>query len=380
MTALPVRRCLVVSTAYVDAGPRGKLRALAALGIEVTAAVPQRWPDPVYGRLREASWVRQGGVELFPLRVEGTDPAEARFRRRELVTLIRDKRPDLVQIEETPGGTLATQVARAARSARIPVVFWSAANVRWPGGWSAARRRRSTLRFAHGALAGSGAARRMLLRVRSDLPVEVVPQHGVPVPPQPLHEPHEGMRIVCVGRLEQRRGLDTLLDALSARRMHEWTLTVVGDGPDRERLEALATQLRLAARIRWAGALPAEHVLTLWPRVDVLVHPPRALIDWEEPYGDVVAEAMGHEVAVVGTQSGAVPETIGDAGLVVAPDDATALAEALARLADPAEQRAFAAAARARALALFTDDAVAERTVNFWQRVLQPTDSPRPGR
>ena len=89
---------------------------------------------------------------------------------------------------------------------------------------------------------------------------------------------------------------------------------------------------------------------------------------------------MGHEVALVGTQSGAVPETIGDAGLVVAPDDATALAEALARLADPGEQRAFAAAARARALALFTDDAVAERTVHFWQRVLQPTDSPRPGR
>ena len=370
MTAHGVRRCLVVSTAYVDAAPRGKLRALAALGVEVTAAVPQRWPDPVYGRLRQASWERQGEVEVFPLPIDGLEADTARFRRRELATLIRDKRPDLVQIEETPGGTLATQVARAAARARIPVIACSSVNVRWPGGWLTARRRRATLRVARGALAASGAALRMLTRARSDLPVEVVPPHGVPVPPTPVHQPHAGVHLACVGRLERRRGLDTLLDALSARRMHEWTLTVVGDGPDRERLEALATRLRLAARIRWTGSLPAEHVLALWPTMDVLVHPVHALPDWEEPYGDVLAEAMGHEVAVVGTAAGVVPETIGGAGLVVAPEDATALAEALGRLADPDEQRAFAAAARARALALFTDDAIAERTMAFWRRVL----------
>jgi glycosyltransferase involved in cell wall biosynthesis len=79
---------------------------------------------------------------------------------------------------------------------------------------------------------------------------------------------------------------------------------------------------------------------------------------------------MGHEVAVVGTAAGVVPETIGEAGIVVAPDDATALAEALARVSDPVEQRALAAAARARALTLFTDDAIAERTITFWRRVL----------
>jgi glycosyltransferase involved in cell wall biosynthesis len=370
MTALPVRRCLLVSTAYADAAPRGKLRALAALGVEVTVAIPQHWPDPVYGRMRQATWERHGAVELFPVPVDGFDADTARFRRRELVTLIRDKRPDLVQIEETPGGTLATQVARAARRARIPVVACSAVNVRWPGGWITGRRRRSTLRAARGGLAGSVAAGRLLIRVRGDLPVEVVPAHGVPVPSAPVHQPHRGVHLGFVGRLERRRGLDTLLDALSARRMHDWTLTVVGDGPDRERLEALAARLRLAARIRWAGALPAEHVLALWPHMDVLVHPAHRLPDWEEPYGDLIAEAMGHEVAVVGTAAGVVPETIGEAGIVVAPDDATALAEALARVSDPVEQRALAAAARARALTLFTDDAIAERTITFWRRVL----------
>ncbi len=370
MTAHSVRRCLIVSTAYADAAPRGKLRALAAHGVEITVAVPHRWAEPVSGRVRETSWERQHGVEVFPLPVSGTEAATARFGRRELASLVRDKRPDLVQIEEAPGSRLASQAAGAAHRSGIPTILHSDVNIRWPGGWFAGRRRRRDLHRARGALAGSSAAAALLQILHPDLPVEIVPPHGVPVPPVPAHQPHAGVRLACVGRLESRRGLDTLLHALAARRAEGWTLTVVGDGPARERFEALASTLRLAARVRWAGALPADQVLALWPEVDVLVHPARRLADWEEPYGDVVAEAMGHAVAVIGTAAGVVPEIVGDAGVLVPPDDPTALAAALARLSDPAEHRAYALAARARALALFTDEAIAERTLTLWQRVL----------
>lgn len=370
MTAPSVRRCLIVSTAYADAAPRGKLRALAGLGLEVTAVVPERWPEPVYGRLRPATWERQHGVEIFPLPVSGSDAAVARFPGRQLATVLRDKRPDVVQIEEAPGGALATQAADAARRARLPFVCCSDVNVRWGGGWLAARRRRRTLRAARGALAGGSAAADLLFAVRPDLPVEVVPAHGVPVPPTPAHVPHAGQRLVYVGRLERRRGLDTLLHALGRRRTHGWTLTVVGDGPHRVELEALASELRLAARVQWTGALPADQVLALWSEVDVLVHPGHRQADWEEPHGEVVAEAMGHEVAVIGTLAGVVPEVIGEAGLLVPPDDPVSLAEALGVLADPVQQQVYAAAARARALAEFTDEAVAERTLTFWRGAL----------
>src|SRR5438034_3298739 len=94
---------------------------------------------------------------------------------------------------------------------------------------------------------------------------------------------------------------------------HRWHLTVVGDGPDRERLERLASDLRLAARVRWSGALPPEEVPKLWPELDVLVLPARGLPTWAEPAAHVVAEAMAHEVTVVGTSGGATPEVIGDA-------------------------------------------------------------------
>src|SRR6266571_1653159 len=163
------------------------------------------------------------------------------------------------------------------------------------------------------------------------LAVAVIPQLGVHVPTTPEHGYHDGLAIGFVGRLVPEKGLDTLLQALGEMRALRWRLIVVGDGPDRERLERLATELRLAARVRWLGALPAEEVPKVWPDLDVLVLPSRALPTWAEPAAPVVAEAMGRAVAVVGTSAGATPELIGD-------------------------------------------DAVSERTVAFWKELLAWND------
>src|SRR5882672_11114690 len=97
----PVRRVLVVSHVYLDPTRRGKLRAFAARDLEVTLGVPQRWTENALGRSLETTWERQGGIEIFPIpaRQHG-DPASLRFGGRELRSLLRDKRPDLVQIEE----------------------------------------------------------------------------------------------------------------------------------------------------------------------------------------------------------------------------------------------------------------------------------------
>src|SRR2546430_16666982 len=84
-------------------------------------------------------------------------------------------------------------------------------------------------------------------------------------------------------------------------------LWVVGDGPDRERLERIASELRLAARVRWTGALPPEEMTRLWAELDVLVQPSRELPGWAEQSAHAVAEAMAHEVAGVWTGARAAP-------------------------------------------------------------------------
>src|SRR5438132_382987 len=254
-----MHRVLIISHTYIPPSNRGKLRALAARGLEVTVGVPQRWRDLVLGRTLEIAWERQNGVEVFPLPARHSgDAATLTFRGRALHALLRDKRPDLVQVEEEPTAPAARQVVRAARQLSLPAVLFTHQNVALPLPWLAGWRRNRTLRRLRGAIAGSEGAAALV------------------------------------------RGLPT----------------------------------------------------------------------WAEPAADVVAEAMAHEVTVVGTSGGATPEVIGDAGVVVPGDDPLALSAALRRLAAADQRRPLAQAGRARAMRLFSDDAVAERTLEFWREIV----------
>src|SRR5947208_8229298 len=364
-----MRRVLVISQTYLQPTHRGKLRALAARGLEVTVAIPQRWREPWFGRPIDVAWERQGGLEVFPLPARGMSKGEvskAKYGRRALKALLRDRRPDLVQIEEEPNTHAARQVLGAARRLGIPVVLFTHQNVELEQGWWAHWKQRRMLRKLTGLVAGSDLAGTLVRRDAPNLPIAVIPQLGALAPHEPQHVPHEGLAIGYVGRLVPHKGLDILLQALALQRDAKWRLTIVGDGPERERLERLASELRLAARVRWTGGLPTEQVANLWPELDVLVQPSRATHEWREVNGHVLMEAMANEVAVLGTDSGVIPELIADAGLVVRAGDVPSLAEALERLNVQPARRALAQAARARALRLYSDDAIAERTLEFW--------------
>jgi len=368
-----LRRVLVLSHAYLQPAHRGKLRALAARGLEVTVAIPQRWREPWFGRPIDVAWERQGGLEVFPLPASGMggkgEVAKAKYGGRALRALLRDRRPDLVQIEEEPNTHAAHQVLGAARRLGIPVVLFTHQNVELEQGWWAHWKQRRMLRRLTGLVAGSDLAGTIVRRDAPSLPIAVIPQLGALAPHEPQHVPHEGLAIGYVGRLVPQKGLDTLLQALARQRGAKWRLTIVGDGPERERLEHLASELRLAARVRWTGGLPPEQVANLWQDLDVLVQPSLALPHWREANGQILMEAMANEVAVLGTDSGVIPELVGDAGLVVPAGNAEALGAALERLSDSASRRTLAQAARARALRLYSDDAIAERTLEFWRQV-----------
>src|SRR3989442_7949075 len=202
------------------------------------------------------------------------------------------------------------------------------------------------LRRLTGLIAGSDLAGSLVRRDAPNLPIAVIPKLGAVAPHEPQHVPHEGLAIGFVGRLVPQKGLDNLLQALALQRAAKWRLTIVGDGPDRERLERLATELRLAARVRWTGGLPAEHVTNLWPDLDVLVLPSRSSNEWRETNGQVLMEAMANEVAVLGTDSGVIPELIGDAGIVVPDGNLQAMAGGGVTFKDPAAPRRPAPTAR----------------------------------
>jgi glycosyltransferase involved in cell wall biosynthesis len=231
-------------------------------------------------------------------------------------------------------------------------------------------RRRRTLARARGLVGGNKLAASLLARGRPNVPVAVIPQLGL-TPPLEIHRPDHGdLAIGFVGRLVPEKGLDTLFRAC-VKLLGRWTLTVVGSGPAQEQLEALAERLGIASRIAWRGPMPAGQLKDLWPELDCLVVPSRTTPQWVEMFHPAMVEAMGHGVTVVGSDSGALPELIDTAGLVVPEDDVPALTAALQHLADaPRERARLGREARLRVMTEYVDNAVARRTLEFWERVL----------
>lgn len=153
--------------------------------------------------------------------------------------------------------------------------------------------------------------------------------------------------ILCVANLIPRKGHDLLIEALTDVQHLRWRLTCVGS---LQRSQQTAAALRrqidaagLGARIRVPGELDGAALERCFQAADLFVLPTR-----HEGFGMVVAEAVAHGLPVLATRTGAIPDLVlPDAGIVVPPNDAAALREALSRLLNEPEVLArFAKGAR----------------------------------
>jgi glycosyltransferase involved in cell wall biosynthesis len=163
----------------------------------------------------------------------------------------------------------------------------------------------------------------------------------------------ERLRVMFLGRAIADKGPDVVVDAAARLGRDDIEVVIVGSaGFDRaadltpyevslrRRAEASRTPVTFERFVDRAG------VPSLMQDADVFVVPSR----WPDPSPLTVGEAMASGLAVVGSRIGGIPETLGDAGMLVAPGDPEELAAALAHLADDDSARLrLAAAARARA-------------------------------
>ncbi|MGK7754450.1 MULTISPECIES: glycosyltransferase family 4 protein [unclassified Roseovarius] len=174
--------------------------------------------------------------------------------------------------------------------------------------------------------------------------------------------------ILSVGLLARRKGHDVLLEALSRLKALDWQAEIVGKAHDAETaraLEAQAAKLGLQDRVTFAGEVSAGALQDAYARASLF-----ALATRYEGYGMVLSEAMLHGLPVVSCRVGAVPETVGEAALLVAPDDPGALAGTIERLlTDPGTAERYAAAAQARAQSLTGWDHTARIFAGVLERI-----------
>lgn len=167
------------------------------------------------------------------------------------------------------------------------------------------------------------------------------------VNPHPIDPP----LILSVGLLAPRKGHDTLIEALAQLTALPWTLEIAGKEHDPDYAATLHRQVEaqgLTGRITFAGELSEEALRARFNAASLF-----ALATRYEGYGMVLSEAMLYGLPVISCSVGAVPDTVGDAAILVPPDDPVRLAQALHQVLSQSEEgRRLARLSKEKAAAL----------------------------
>ena len=362
-------RVLMLSKACIVGIYQPKLEAIARHGIDLTVLAPPSWRDERGVQPLERAHTMGYHLREIPIRLNGN------FHLHHYPTLAREMeafRPQIVHIDEEPYNLATWQALRQARRLGAKALIFSWQNIRRayppPFNWG----EHYALRHADYALAGSDAAAEVLRRKGYAGPLAVIPQFGTSpelFQPAATHPPRP-FTFGYIGRIVPEKGVGVLLRA-AAQLDGDWRLRLVGGGSARDEMELLARSLGIGEKTTFIGQLPSTDLPAEYHKLDALALPSLTRPNWKEQFGRVLVEAMAGGVPVIGSNSGAIPGVIGDAGLIAPEGDVDALAKALRKLRDQPGLRAdLIEKAMARFLAHFTHERIAEATVAVYREML----------
>ncbi|NNJ10019.1 glycosyltransferase family 4 protein [Chloroflexales bacterium ZM16-3] len=378
-------RVVILSKALVAGAYQRKLEEIARLGVELTALVPPSWREPRVGEQRlERRFTKGYRLEALPIALNGRHhlhfyPALGRALRR--------LRPDVLHIDEESFNLATFLAMRAGLAVGARCCFYNWANIdrRYPPPFSLFERH--SFRHAAHAIAGNQEAAAIIRSHGYRGPLTVIPQFGVDpemfsqesgirsresesTGPESRLLPPDSFIVGYLGRMVPEKGVLDLVEALPGLPDHI-RLRLIGDGAQRPQILARAEALGVASRVELRPAVGSTDVPAAMAEIDLLALPSRTTPNWKEQFGRVLIEAMSCGVPVLGSSSGEIPHVIGDAGLIFPEGDTVALRREIARLAADEPLRAdLARRGRTRALAEFTQAAVARRYVEVYAAML----------
>jgi glycosyltransferase involved in cell wall biosynthesis len=369
----PPMRVLMLSKALIVGPYQSKPASLAAKSdVELTVVVPPSWKDERGEVKLETKRTKDYELIVAPIRFNG------RYHLHYYPTIaeiIRRAQPDILHLDEEPYNLATYHAARTARDigSQAHILFFAWQNIlrRYPPPFSWMQR--YTFAESIAAIVGSLEAENILRQKGFAKPISVIPQFGIPesFSPAPLRDPQRPLTIGYAGRLVREKGIELLLRAV-ARVPGEWQLRIVGSGPLHHAVQSLASQLKIANRVQMQPWASAEEMPQFYQSLDILAVPSLTQPNWKEQFGRVIMEAMACGVPVIGSNSGEIPNVLGDAGIIVPEGDEIALARAIQDLAaDPERRAALGAIGLSRAHTLFSRQRVADDTYTLYQRILK---------
>jgi glycosyltransferase involved in cell wall biosynthesis len=298
---------------------------------------------------------------------------------RRFAELLKELRPDVVHTNFCVPGVVAR--ATAGRLA-VPVVVSTQHELygsmhphyRWSVLWTR-RHARTTVHISNAVARSFGLSPPTLDELNGSLPRDVVIPNGVDLAEldgvRRAASPRQPQALVCLGRLVPIKGHRFLLRAMPfvLRHFPDTYLQIIGDGPEKARLQHLAARLGIGDRVEFTAWLPPQVAISRAAGADALVVP-----GTQEGFGLVVAEAMALELPVVASRIPVFEEVLGsdDTGYFFMPRDPRALAAAIRQVfSDPAEAARRAAAARCRVVERFSSRRMVASYLQLYDRLTE---------
>ncbi len=351
-------KLLVVSHACITPVNQSFYADLAhGTGWDVSLVIPSTWTNEYVASAEVTRWKSFGGeIHAIPVAKPGNIPLH--FYRQWMVGFLRKHRPDVIYMHHEPYGLATAQIYLANSMVdRVPIGFYAAQNIaktypipfRWMESFVF---KRSSFAFpvTEGALTVirdkgyTGDAEVLPLAVDAELyhpdATRTAEWRAK------LNVGKEEFLVGYLGRLVPEKGLATLLQALHLLGASNWRCVLAGSGAEESRLRALAAELGLGDRVIFAGFVPHAEAPGLLAVLDVLVLASEDKASWREQFGRVIVEANACGTAVIGSDSGEIPNVLQatGGGVVIPQRNPEALRDAIAGLlADPERARGLAA-------------------------------------
>lgn len=343
-------RILIVNSMFVNALYRKCADELGRFpGIELTVLTTESWV--MNGRVMPLDPVDAKAPYKFIAAKAGWKGKENRgFYREGLIKTLRMSRPDAIYLMEEPFSLFATQLlaVRKLVCPDVPVIFFTWNNlslIEYDYRPSIAYRTlaKLNLRSLESALTANTDGIEVLRRFgyqRSATTVGygVDTSHYSSTRVERVRKLKEDLgigpadRVIgYVGRILHMKGIDLLIKAFAdvAHNDLHLKLLLLGSGEYEKQVDSLIAEYGLADRVLRVAVVPHASVPDYMHTLDILVLPSRRVGMWAEQFGRVLIEAMAAKKIVIGSDSGAIPEVIGDAGFVFRENDAADLARKL---------------------------------------------------
>jgi glycosyltransferase involved in cell wall biosynthesis len=285
--------------------------------------------------------------------------------------IIRKVNPDIVHIEEEPFAPSCRQFVAAAKKAGKKAVFFTWENIERKHNPVYTWFDKYCIANADAAIAGNADGKTILEKKGFKGRLEIIPQYGVNLedfPEKKAKPDKHKFNLVYMGRLTPEKGVETIASAL--RNTSGLTLHIAGSGPSTEHIHMEAHAAGIADKAEFHSFMDREKIPEFLSQMDILILPSLTTPAWKEQFGRVLIEAMAAKVPVIGSDSGEIPNVIGDAGLIFQEGSAIDLAAKIMSLvSDEKLYKDCVKKGYERVKANFTNEVIAGKLNEFYKKL-----------